>query len=70
MKEVPILYSTGCPKCSVLINKLNESHMEYEICNDVDKMISLGFDKVPVLCADGFCMDFDEAISWIKTMEA
>lgn len=67
MKEIPILYSTGCPKCSVLIKKLNEKGIEYKECNDIEQMKNLGFDVVPVLFANGVYMGFVEAVDWIKT---
>ena len=37
-----ILYSTNCPKCNVLEKKLQSKNIDFEICNDVDLMLSKG----------------------------
>ena len=60
------LYSTGCPKCKVLKEKLDNLHIEYTICDDVDLMISKGFMSVPVLEIENKIMTFNEAIKWLK----
>lgn len=69
MTEVPILYSTGCPKCSVLEKKLLSKHIPFEICNDEGVMRNLGFDFLPVLCVEGLYLDFAEANNWINEQE-
>ena len=70
MKEIPILYSTGCPRCSVLEKKLLAKHVEFTVCNDEELMKRMGLDFLPVLCVDGLCMDFTEANNWINEYEA
>lgn len=62
------LYSTGCPKCEVLENKLNEKSLEYKVLSDKDEMIKLGFDSVPMLVVDGKIMNFPEAIKWVNNL--
>ena len=59
------LYSTNCPRCSVLEKKLDAAGINYSINNDVDEMISLGFMEVPTLVVDEKTMTFKEAIDWI-----
>ena len=61
-----ILYSTGCPKCTILEKKLNEKEIPFEVCDSVDEMTSLGFTTVPVLEVDGTRMDFMQAVQWIN----
>lgn len=61
-----ILYSTGCPKCSVLKKKLEASEIEYQENNNVDEMIGLGISQVPVLSVDGKLLNFVEANKWIN----
>ena len=39
-----ILYSTNCPKCSVLEKKLSSANINYKIVTDTDLMIKKGFD--------------------------
>ena len=59
-----ILYSTGCPKCRVLKTKLDKKNINYIENNDVEEMIELGFDLLPVLKVDNDIMNFTEANDW------
>ena len=67
MEEKIILYSTNCPKCKVLIQKLNEKNIPYIICDDIDIMLTKGLTTVPVVEKNGELMSFKEAIDWINT---
>ena len=60
-----ILYSTGCPKCTVLKKKLAEHNIEFIENNDVEEMTKLNFISVPILEVDGKRMNFKEAVEWI-----
>lgn len=64
-----ILYSTGCPKCSVLSRKLADKNIQYEVCNDIEKMQDLDLMTVPVLSVDGELFDFASANNWINNYE-
>ena len=61
-----ILYTTHCPKCRVLDAKLHLSDIEFETCEDVDKMQSLGITSAPVLGVDDKLLSFKEAVDWIN----
>lgn len=61
-----ILYSTGCPQCNVLKEKLQAANIEYTIISDAEVMASMGIDKVPVLEVDGVKMGLLAANEWIK----
>lgn len=62
-----ILYSTGCPRCSVLIQKLNKKNIAYTIESDVQKMTEKGIKSVPVLELDsGIRLPFKEANLWLN----
>lgn len=61
-----ILYSTGCPKCSVLKKKLDATNIQYTINNSIDDMTNLGISQVPVLSVDGVLLDFANANQWIN----
>lgn len=61
-----VLYSTHCPKCSIVERKLNEKNIVYDEVNDIDNMIALGLTEVPWLKVDGRMMNFGEAIKWIN----
>lgn len=65
MSEI-ILFSTGCPKCNVLIQKLNMSNIDYSIENDMTEIIDQGFTSVPILKVDDEYLSFKEANTWIK----
>ena len=60
------LYSTGCPKCKILETKLAKKNINYEIFDDVDEMIKMGFQSVPILKVDEKVMDFGEAVKWLN----
>lgn len=69
MKEI-ILYSTHCPRCTVLERKLRDKGVIYTEENSVDKMLDLGIMEVPVLSVDGERMDFSSAVQWVNNLEA
>lgn len=65
-----VLYTTHCPKCSILEKKLHAKNVEYtEVC-DVDKIISMGIDTVPILSVDGVMKNFSEANKWVNEIGA
>lgn len=64
-----ILYSTGCPKCVVLKNKLTSKGIGYKEVNDIEYMTELGFMEVPVLEVDGERMNFVEANDWVNGLK-
>lgn len=63
---MPILYSTGCPRCKVLEKKLESKGVAYEKNNSVDEMLELGISEVPVLNVYGQLLNFSEAIEWVN----
>ena len=64
--EQIIMYSTGCPQCLVLKKKLENSGIAFTEVTDKERMIELGFNKVPVLEVDGKRMEFVEAVKWVN----
>lgn len=60
------LYSTGCPKCKVLVAKLNAKNIKYNTVSDIGIIISKGISTVPVLEVNGTIMDFKTAVEWIN----
>jgi hypothetical protein len=50
----------------VLEKKLTAKNIEYSTVEDVDLMISKGFDTMPMLEIDGKVMDFKAANTWIN----
>lgn len=64
-----VLYSTHCPKCAVLEQKLDAKKVDYELITDVATMLSLGFRQAPILKVDHKYMNFIEANQWINDLE-
>ncbi len=63
------LYSTHCPRCNVLIKKLNAKGIQFEEITSVEEMKALGMSSVPILEVDGERMDFSKANKWINQQE-
>ena len=63
-----VLYSTHCPRCEVLEEKLKKANIEYEEINDVDTMLAKGYTTTPMLEVEGKSMEFKEANSWINSL--
>lgn len=61
-----ILFSTGCPKCNVLIQKLDAAGIDYKIETDMSALIDLGIDTVPVLKVGNDYKSFKVANDWIN----
>lgn len=61
-----VLFSTGCPQCIVLKEKLKAANIDYFEVTDKDAIIAQGITKVPVLEVDGIRMELAAANEWIK----
>lgn len=64
-----VLYSTHCPKCMVLQNKLEDKKIEYQLEESVDELIKLGFSQAPILKVGDQYLEFSEANQWINNMK-
>lgn len=60
------LYSTNCPKCNVLKQKLQSLNIDFEISNNIDELIELGFTEAPILKVNDQYLNFSKAVNWIK----
>lgn len=65
-KSKIILYTTHCPMCKMLKMKLDKCNISYEVCDDVDYMISKGYKKAPMLEVDGDVLSLKEALAWVE----
>lgn len=61
------MYTTGCPNCRALKALLDEKAIPHSEVTSIEEMLSLGIQKVPVLCVDGKFMDYRAAIYWANT---
>lgn len=59
-------YTTHCPKCKILSAKLDAAKIQYNVCDDVDKMTTMGMLSAPQLDVDGNMLDFYSAVKWIN----
>lgn len=66
MTDKIILFSTGCPKCNVLKQKLDMFGIEYELETDVSTLIDLGIMEAPILKVGNDYKSFKEANDWIN----
>jgi glutaredoxin-related protein len=64
-----ILYSTGCPKCTVLKKKLDKAQINYKENTDVSEMRSIGLLSAPALMVGDDLLLFDDAIAWVNSQE-
>lgn len=63
-----ILYSTHCPRCLVLEEKLEDADVEFSIVEDENAIKDKGFLSAPILEVDGECMDFSKAVKWVNSL--
>ena len=64
----PILYTTQCPKCKVIENKLKAKNIEFVTVDAQDKLLELGITSVPVLKVDDKMMNFLEANKYVNSL--
>jgi glutaredoxin len=64
-----IFYTTHCPRCRVLKAKLDEKHVAYTECDNMEEMMALGMKSAPALSVDGELMDFSDAVKWVRGVE-
>ncbi len=64
--ESIMLYSNGCPKCNVIKNKLNAKNVSYVENNNVEELVSLGIQTLPVLKVGNEFLSFTEANAWVN----
>ena len=59
------LYTTGCPKCTVLKAKLDAKGIAYTVESNTEEMARRGFDYLPMLEVDDIVYDFAKAVKWV-----
>ena len=61
-----ILYSTGCPMCEMLKDRLNEKKIEFVTVSDVNSILAKGIQNVPVLEVNNELLDTRKALAWVQ----
>lgn len=64
-----ILYSTGCPKCKVIMKKLEQANINYEVCSNSETMKEKGIQSLPVLEVEGKMYNFKDAVDYINSIK-
>lgn len=65
-----VLYSTHCPCCEALEERLRQAKIEYDIVSDTEQILALGITHVPVLEIDRRQMNYLAAIRWLNERKA
>ena len=65
-----VLYSTHCPRCTVLEKKLEAKGIKFEVETSVDDMLSLGITQVRMLRVDDKLLNFAEANTWVNNQRS
>lgn len=60
------LFSTNCPKCRVLEQKLNQKDIDFTIDNNINEIVEKGFMSAPVLKINENYLEFGDAIKWVN----
>jgi len=67
LKDI-VLFSSGCPKCKVLKQKLDDKKIKYKVSEDFDELITQNLQTVPVLKVNGEYYQFSEAIKVVNEL--
>ena len=65
-----VLYSTHCPRCTVLEKKLKAKGIQFGIETSVNEMLALGIRQVPVLRVGDKLLNFAEANTWVNSQRS
>lgn len=63
------LYTTHCPKCKILEERLNEKNVKYEVIDDVEILQKMNFKSVPNLDIDGKIYNYLESIKYLNKIK-
>ena len=64
-----VLYTTHCPRCNVLYKKLNDKGIPFEVSEDIDKLIEMGYMTAPILFDGEKYYTFEEAVKLVNSLE-
>lgn len=60
------LYTTHCPKCTVLEMKLSQKNIPYTQETSMEEMQRLGILSVPMLKVNNKMLPFKRAVDWVN----
>jgi hypothetical protein len=62
------LYTNHCRKCEILTAKLKEKNVVFDIEDNEDVLLSLGFDFMPILEVNGDKLEYGDAIKYVNSL--
>ena len=62
------LYTNHCRKCEILTSKLKEKNVVFEVEDDEEVLLELGFDFMPVLEVDGKRLGYLDAVTYVNSL--
>ena len=67
-----IVYSTGCPKCKILVKKLQQKEIPFTLVNDEQEVMKVAnshnIQSVPFVAYNGEIYLFEDIIKLINTL--
>ena len=69
MENIVIYTTATCPRCKVLKQKMKQKNIEYTEINDIQTVIEMGYQTVPVIKINDKILTFSEANKWINEQE-
>ncbi len=61
------LYTNGCPKCNVIKSKLEAKNIPFTENTNVEELIPLGIQSLPVLKVGDEFLSFVDANTWVNS---
>ena len=63
------LYTTHCPKCKILEERLNEKKVKFEVIDNMEELQKMNFKSVPNLEIDGKIYNYLESIKYLNKLK-
>lgn len=62
-----IIYTTDtCPRCKILKKKLEAKEIPFVEIQDIDELLKLNIDEVPIMKVDEKLYTFGDAVDWVN----
>jgi hypothetical protein len=63
-----VLFSTGCPKCTILKKKLDSKNIKYEVTDNLEPLVENHIMSIPVLYkrSEDKYMTFADAVAFVN----
>lgn len=67
---ITVYTKENCPKCKILKQKLKQKGVEYEEESNVDLLLAMGIDFLPVLQVDDEpLLNYKQAVEYVNDLE-